>query len=270
MMHVVENRYWVKPGNKISLADYDPADTHGLKKQEAQEELAALQAKLNELQTLLYATEKYSLLIVLQGMDTGGKDGVIKHVIGAFNPQGCQVTNFKVPTSEELAHDFLWRIHKATPRKGMVGIFNRSHYEDVLVVRVEELVPESVWKKRYAAINAWEQLLADSGTVIVKFFLHISKEEQRRRLEDRLHDPTEQWKFRVGDLKAREKWDAYMAAYEDALNKCSTEYAPWYIIPADKKWFRNLLVSRILVETLSALKLEWPPLEPEAEGITII
>lgn len=268
-MTTMQKRFRVKPGERVSLADHDPADTDGLTKAQAKEEIATLQSRLNELQELLYATETYGLLVVLQGMDTSGKDGVIKHVVGAFNPQGCQVTSFKVPTAEELAHDFLWRIHKAVPRRGQVGIFNRSHYEDVLVVRVENLVPEAVWRKRYKAINEFEKALTDCGIVVVKFFLHISKDEQRKRLEERLADPREHWKFRVGDLRARAKWDEYMTAYEDALSYCSTEHAPWYIIPADRKWYRNWAISHILVETLEALDMKWPPLEPEAEGIRI-
>jgi len=268
-MASTRKQFRVEPGAKVSLADHDPADTGGVTKKQAGEMVAELQGRLNELQELLYATEKYGLLVVLQGMDTSGKDGVIKHVVGAFNPQGCQVTAFKVPTVEELAHDFLWRIHKATPGRGQVGIFNRSHYEDVLVVRVESLVPEPVWRKRYEAIREFEEALAESGIVVAKFFLHISKDEQRKRIEDRLADRREHWKFRVGDLKARAKWDEYIAAYEDALSRCSTEHAPWYIIPADRKWYRNLVISEILAETLGALDMEWPPLEPGAEGIKI-
>ncbi|MBM3189493.1 MAG: polyphosphate kinase 2 family protein, partial [Chloroflexi bacterium] len=199
----VRDELRVKPGSKVVLSDHDPSDVGGMSKADGRTALLPLKERLNELQELLYATGKYALLVILQGMDTSGKDGVCKNVMDAFNPQGCQVTGFKVPTREELAHDFLWRIHKATPAKGMAGIFNRSHYEDVLVVRVENLVPEAVWSKRYDAINDFEQLLADSGVVVVKFFLHISKEEQRERLADRLEDPTEHWKFRVADLAAR-------------------------------------------------------------------
>ena len=268
-MASTKKQFRVKPGEKVSLADHDPADTGGVTKKQASEMVAELQGRLNELQELLYATEKYGLLVVLQGMDTSGKDGVIKHVVGTFNPQGCQVTAFKVPSSEELAHDFLWRIHKAVPGRGQVGIFNRSHYEDVLVVRVEGLVPEPVWRERYEAISEFEEALAENGIVVVKFFLHISKEEQRKRMEERLADRCEYWKFRLGDLKARAKWDEYMAAYEDALNRCSAEHAPWYIIPADRKWYRNLVISQILAETLGGLEMEWPPLEPGAEGIKI-
>lgn len=269
-MPPVEEDFLVKPGSKVSLKDYDPADTRGLSRQAARDELVGLQQELNTLQQLLYATQQYGLLIVLQGMDTSGKDGTIRHVMGAFDPQGCQVTSFKVPTAEERSHDFLWRIHKAAPGRGMVGIFNRSHYEDVLVVRVENLVPKKVWKQRYRMINDFERLLADNDILVLKFFLHISKDEQRLRLEDRLQDPTEQWKFRVGDLAARAKWDEYMAAYEDAFLECSTDYAPWYIIPADKKWYRNLIISRVIVEKLKGLKLEWPPLEAEAKGVVIV
>jgi PPK2 family polyphosphate:nucleotide phosphotransferase len=266
---LVKNAYRVEPGKKVMLKDYDPADTGGIDKAQAREEMPDLITRLGELQQLLYASQKRALLIVLQGMDTSGKDGTLAHVMGAFNPQGCAVTAFKVPTEEELAHDFLWRIHKVAPARGMVGIFNRSHYEDVLVVRVENLVPKPVWKKRYETINRFEELLNDGGTIIVKLYLHISKEEQRLRLEERRQNPHDYWKFRLGDLKTRAKWDDYVAAYEDALNRCSTEYAPWYIIPADKKWYRNLLISHILVETLESLKMEWPPLEPGAESVVI-
>ena len=264
------DKYRVDSGSHLSLDEYDPAETGGMTKKEARGELRGLKKRLNELQELLYATEKHALLVVLQGMDTAGKDGVIKHVMSAFNPQGCQVTGFKVPTRHELAHDFLWRVHRATPGRGMVGIFNRSHYEDVLVVRVENLVSEAFWGRRYEAINQFEEILAESGVVILKFYLHISREEQRERLQDRLQDPHDHWKFRVGDLEARAKWDDYKAAYEDALSKCSTEHAPWYVIPGDRKWYRNLVVSQIVSDTLEALDMEWPSLEPEAEGVEIV
>ena len=259
----------VKPGEAVNLAKCDPADVGDWGKKSAVEESVRLQARLGELQEMLYATEKRALLIILQGMDTAGKDGAISHVMGAFNPQGCSVAAFKVPMREELAHDYLWRVHKVVPPKGMAGIFNRSHYEDVLIVRVENLVPEEVWRPRYDAINAFERLLADSGVIIAKFFLHISKEEQRSRLLDRLETPRDQWKFKVGDLKSRAKWDEYMCAYEDALSRCSTESAPWYLVPADRKWYRNLVISQILVDLLEDLDMKWPPLEPGAEGITI-
>ena len=263
-------KYLVKPGSKITLADYKPGDTADYDKSSGLAELEGLRADLNPLQQLLYASGKYGMLIVLQGMDTSGKDGICRHVVSAFNPQGVQITSFKVPTEEEIAHDFMWRIHKAVPRRGTVGIFNRSHYEDVLVVRVENIVPEAVWRKRYEIINDFESCLVGNKVIVVKFYLHLSKEEQRRRLADRLADPTEYWKFRASDLQARAKWDDYMLAYEDALNECSTKQAPWYLIPADKKWYRDLLISHILKEKLSSLKLEWPPLEEAAKGITLV
>lgn len=269
-MKIVRNRFWVKPGAEVSLKDWPTDDTAGTKKAEGRTRLVEVQQQLNELQELFRATDKRALLIVLQGLDTAGKDGVIKHVAGALNPQGCRVTGFKVPTPEELAHDFMWRIHKATPPRGLVGIFNRSHYEDVLVVRVEELVPEEVWRKRYKAINQFERHLAENGTIILKFFLHVSKEKQKERLDDRLVNPRDQWKFSIGDLTTRAKWGLYTEAYEDALAKCSTDYAPWYVIPADRKWYRNLVVSEIIAETLQSLEMQWPPLDDEAEGITIV
>ena len=209
----------------------------------------------------LYAESKHRLLIVLQAMDTGGKDGVIRHVMSGVNPQGCQVTSFKVPTAEELAHDFLWRIHQQVPRRGYIGIFNRSHYEDVLVVRVHDLVPKKVWQQRYEQINQFEKLLSETGTTILKFFLHISKDEQKRRLEARRDTPEKQWKFSLGDLKEREYWDDYMDAYEDALTRCSTRWAPWYIVPANQKWYRNLVVARTIVKTLESFDMKYP--EPE-------
>ncbi|MHB9034031.1 MAG: polyphosphate kinase 2 family protein [Anaerolineae bacterium] len=262
-------KYLVQTDSKITLADFKTDDTDGLDKKQTLEKLADLRLDLNRLQQLLYAEGRHGLLVVLQGMDTSGKDGVCRHVMSAFNPQGVQITSFKVPTAEELSHDFLWRIHRAVPRLGMVGIFNRSQYEDVLVVRVESLVPAKEWHRRYELINDFEESLTNSGLEVLKFFLHISKEEQRTRLQDRLEDPTEYWKFNVADLKTRAKWDEYQAAYEDVLNRCSPKNAPWYIIPADKKWFRNLLISQILKERLEALKLEWPPLADDAKGLTI-
>jgi len=268
-MALVENRFLVRPASTVSLSDWDTAERGGLTKKLGRAELREMIKPLNEAQELLYASQKHALLIVLQGMDTAGKDGVIKHVVRAFNPQGCQVTSFKVPTRQELAHDFLWRVHKVTPGRGMVGIFNRSHYEDVLVVRVEELVPELVWQRRYEAINQFEEILHESGVVILKFFLHISAKEQRERLQDRLQEPHSHWKFKLSDLETRAKWEQYTAAFEDALGKCSTEHAPWYVIPADRKWYRNLVISRIVLETLRALDMTWPSLEPGAEGLVI-
>ncbi len=263
------DQFRVLPGQEVDLDEYPTRYEGEITKKKALKELEQSKKRLNLLQQLLYATEKRSLLVVLQGMDTSGKDGTIKHVMDAFNPQGCQVSGFKAPTSEELRHDFLWRVHKVVPARGMVGIFNRSHYEDVLIQRVEEMVPKAVWRGRYESIREFEESITEAGTIVVKFFLHISPDEQKKRLEDRLADPTAQWKFKVGDLRVRAKWDEYQTAYEDALTECSTEIAPWYIVPADRKWYRNLVVSRVLEKTLSDLDLEWPPLEEEAKGIEI-
>lgn len=253
-------RFRIRPGSPFDWKDHVPGATPGVKTRDAAAEpLQRNLQRLAELQEMLFAQGRHALLIVLQGMDTAGKDGVIKHVMGAFNPQGVQITSFKVPTAEELAHDFLWRVHKATPGRGMVGIFNRSHYEDVLVVRVAELAPRSVWSKRYAHINAFEKLLDDAGVTIVKLFLHISPEEQAKRLTERRDTPDKHWKFSPGDLKVRTQWSAYMEAYEDALTKCSTARAPWYVVPANRKWYRNLVISEILLDTLSRLDLAYPP-----------
>ncbi len=262
--------FLVTPGTKVNLADYDPAYSGGYRRKRDVADLVKRNRKrLRELQQVLWAEGKHALLIVLQALDAGGKDGTIRHVFRGVNPQGCQVTSFKVPTEEELAHDFLWRIHKAVPRKGYIGIFNRSHYEDVLVVRVHNLVPPEVWGQRYEQINNFEKMLADTGTTILKFFLHISKEEQKRRFEARLRDPTKNWKFSMGDVEERAYWDDYMRAFEDALSKCSTPWAPWYIIPADHKWYRNLVVSQIIVETLEKLDMRYPPSLPDADKIVI-
>jgi PPK2 family polyphosphate:nucleotide phosphotransferase len=255
----LSQRLRVKPGAAIRLAESDPAETHGIAKGEKLDAaLAHNVARIDELQYLLYAERRRALLVVLQGMDAAGKDGTIRHVMTGFNPQGCRVTAFKTPTPEELAHDFLWRVHAAVPGKGDVAIFNRSHYEDVLIVRVQELAPERVWKRRYDRINEFEHHLAENDVVIVKFFLHISKEEQKQRLERRLEDPTRQWKVSLGDFAQRKRWKDYTRAYEDAITKCNSGAAPWYVIPADKKWFRNLAVSEILVDTLEALDMRFP------------
>ena len=257
--------YRVRPGKGIRLKDVDPEESEQYdSKEDVEPLLQKLIEKIDGLQERLFAEGKQSLLIVLQAMDTGGKDGTIRGVFEGVNPQGCQVWGFKVPTPEELAHDFLWRIHSKAPGKGTITIFNRSHYEDVLVVRVHNYVPEEAWKMRYDRINEWEQLLHESGTVILKFYLHISKDEQKKRMEDRRATPSKMWKFRVGDLAERAHWDDYMEAYEDTLNKCSTEYAPWYVIPANKKWYRNLVIARIVADTLEAMDPQYPA--PE-EGI---
>lgn len=253
------DQYQLDPDKSIKLSDFDPDDSGGFKsKTDAQRQLRKDLLRIRALQEALYAEHKQSLLIVLQAMDTGGKDGTIEHVCGAVNPQGVVVTPFKVPSAEELAHDFLWRVHKVTPGKGMIAVFNRSHYEDVLVVRVHELAPKEVWSQRYELINRFEQHLAANGVVILKFFLHISKAEQKERLLDRLNTPDKQWKFAVGDLKERALWDQYQEAYEDALNKCTTAAAPWYVIPANRKWYRNYVVARIIRQTLEAMNPQFP------------
>jgi len=249
----------VKPGKEAGLAQRDPRATPGVRdKDEAQESVKKNIQRLAELQYLLYAESKRAVLIVIQAMDTGGKDGVIRHVMTGMNPQGCRVTSFKVPSSEELKHDFLWRIHREVPPAGEFGIFNRSHYEDVLVVRVHKLVPEETWSRRYEQINAFERLLTQNNVTVVKFFLHISKDEQKRRIQERLDDPTKHWKLSSADFKERNYWAGYMQAYEDALTRCSTPWAPWYVIPANHKWSRNHSVSQILVETLQELDMKFP------------
>ncbi len=252
-------RFKVAPGSKVKLRKIDPAEKDAHKSHKsAAEEIAHYQNKLRELQDLLYAEHGHSLLICLQAMDTGGKDGVINHVLGAMNPQGCRVAPFKQPTPVEAAHDFLWRAHKAAPARGEVVIFNRSHYEDVLVVRVHNLVPKAVWSRRYDEINDFERNLAANGTQVLKFYLHISKEEQLKRFKERLDDPSKHWKISEADYKERECWGDYVAAYEEALSRCSTEHAPWFIIPANHKWFRNLAIARIVVEHLESLKMQYP------------
>lgn len=242
---------------RIKLADFDPGADAGLERADAENKTARFVEELVELQELLYAVRSQSVLVILQGRDTSGKDGTIRHVAGPLNSQSCSVASFKVPTEEELAHDFLWRVHARTPPAGDIKIFNRSHYEDVLVVRVHELVPKEVWRQRYEHINTFERLLADSATIILKFYLHISKEEQKQRLVKREKDPIKSWKLSVTDWKEREHWEKYTAAYEDALSRCSTKHAPWFIAPADKKWFRNLAVAETLRNALMPFKKSW-------------
>jgi PPK2 family polyphosphate:nucleotide phosphotransferase len=263
------DHHCVEPGSKVRLSEFDPNDTSGFdgNKSKAIKELTRLTERLDALQELLYAEHKHKVLIVLQGMDTSGKDGTIRHVFEGVNPQGVRVASFKVPSLEEQDHDYLWRIHKQTPSKGEMVIFNRSHYEDVLVVRVHKLVSEKVWKKRYDQIKAFENILADEGTVILKFYLHIDLVEQKKRLESRLEDASKHWKFNSADLKERPLWDEYMKAYEDVLSMTSTEYAPWYIVPANRKWYRNLVVASVIDKTLVGLKMEYPPAE---EGLSEI
>lgn len=252
-------RFKVKPNSKVKLDEIDANyKGDGEDKGSAQAELEKYTQQLPHLQYLMYAENKRSLLIILQGMDAAGKDGLIKHVLIGMNPQGCRVHSFKTPSTEELAHYYLWRIHQATPRTGYVAVFNRSHYEDVLVVRVHNLVPKEVWSKRYDEINAFEKDLVNHGTHIIKFYLHIDKEEQRLRFIQRLDDPDRQWKISEADYAEREYWPEYQKAYEDAISKCSTDYAPWYIIPANRKWFRDLAVSQILVDTLESLDMKFP------------
>ena len=241
----------------IKLSAFDPEYGAGLTKDEGEERLKALSKRMTELQELLYAAGQHSLLIVLQGRDTSGKDGTIKAVMGPLNSLGCNVASFKVPTERERAHDFLWRVHQQTPGQGEITIFNRSHYEDVLVVRVHELAPKPVWQARYDHINAFEKLAADSQTIILKFYLHISKAEQEKRLIEREHDATKAWKLSAGDWKEREYWNAYTRAYEDALNRCATPHAPWFVVPANKKWFRNLAVAEAIVNALKPYETQW-------------
>jgi PPK2 family polyphosphate:nucleotide phosphotransferase len=257
----------VTPGSKIKLEHLDPGDTHGVDKPSGSGQLAKNLERLSALQYMLYAEGRRSLLVVLQGIDAGGKDGTIRHVMSGLNPQGVDVTSFKVPEGAETRHDYLWRIHNAVPEWGKIGIFNRSHYEDVLVVRVHSLVPKPVWLKRYDEINNFERMLSDSGVTIVKFLLYISKDEQAKRFSERIDDKKKNWKFSPADLKEREYWDQYIEAYQDMLRKCSTDCAPWYVIPANHKWFRNLAVSQILIDTLEKMKLKFPKPIANLSGI---
>jgi len=260
----------VKPGAHILLAKRHLGDTSGWDKDDAEKQIARELERLAELQDRLWAEAKHPILVVLQGIDAAGKDGTIKKVMTAFNPQGSPVTAFKVPSAEELAHDFLWRVHRAVPRKGEIGIFNRSHYEEVLVVRVHDLVPKPVWSKRYELINDFERLLVETGTTVVKFFLAIDKDEQRERFQARYDDPTKRWKFSMGDLAERKLWDSYQEAFDDMLDKTSTDIAPWYLIPANRKWFRDLAVSTILADTMDDLKPEYPPVADDVPADLVI
>ena len=255
-----DETYRVPVKGKIKLKDYDPNDSRLFdgNKKDSKEALLKLNTELAALQEQLYAEGKHRLLIVLQAMDTGGKDGVIRAVFEGVNPQGVKVASFKVPTPVELSHDYLWRVHQQTPGKGEMVIFNRSHYEDVLVVRVHQLMPEEVWSRRYQHIREFERLLADEGTTVLKFYLHIDLQEQAQRFLARVEDPTKQWKFNPGDLDERDRWEEYMKAYEDMLNQTSTDWAPWYIIPANKKWYRNWLISKIVIKTLKDLDMRYP------------
>jgi len=247
----------IKPGDKVDLSDFDAGDRHGLAQEDGEKELEKLGKRMSELQELLFAAHQHSLLIILQGIDTSGKDGTIRSVLGAVNVQSARVSSFKVPTPLERAHDFLWRVHAQAPGLGEITIFNRSHYEDVLAVRVHKLVPKSVWKERFEQINEFEALLASSNTLILKFFLHIDKAEQETRLLAREEDPEKAWKLNVGDWKERELWSDYTKAYEDVLSKCSTKVAPWRVVPANHKWFRNLAVTQAIVQELEPLADDW-------------
>jgi len=258
------------PLSKVKLADFDPRYVDGdWDKLKAGARIKENTIVLRELAYRLYAENRRAVLLVLQGMDTSGKDGTIRKVTTGINPLSIQIADFKQPTAEELDHDFLWRVHRETPNRGHIGIFNRSHYEDVLIVRVHKLVPKSVWRRRYDHINDFERLLVDSGTAVLKCFLHISPQEQRERFEARLKDPTKRWKFSANDLKERKLWDDYQQAYEDALTHCNTEHAPWHIVPADRKWNRNLVVSNLLRETLEKLDPQFPPEEPGLDEIVV-
>lgn len=261
------DRFRIAPGERVHLGDFDPNYKGNEDKREAAGKIAKLRDKMGDLQQQLFAERKRSILICLQGLDAGGKDGVIKHVIGSMNPDGCHVANFKEPSQEELAHDFLWRIEAQMPKKGDVAIFNRSHYEDVLIVRVHNLVPKGTWSKRYDQINDFERRHIDNGTRILKFFLHISKQEQLKRFEQRLDDPAKRWKISEADYTEREYWDDYMRAYEDALARCNTEESPWFVIPADHKWFRDLSISEIIVATLESMHIQVPQPTVDIEEI---
>jgi PPK2 family polyphosphate:nucleotide phosphotransferase len=259
----------VEPGTRVRLDDVDPAETHGFAKDAAAEVLELDLARLHDLQERLWAEHRHKVLIILQGIDAAGKGGTIEHVMGSFNPAGASVTSFKVPTEDEGDHDYLWRIHQHTPGTGRIAVFDRSHYEDVLIVRVHELVPREVWSKRYDHINDFERMLADEGTTILKFFLYIDKDEQRKRFQARYEDPSKRWKFTLGDLEERKRWDDYIAAFDDALSNCSTREAPWYLIPANRKWFRNLAVARVVADTLEDLDPQYPIDPTIPEGLVI-
>ncbi|HRC07567.1 MAG TPA: hypothetical protein PLV41_05080 [Miltoncostaeales bacterium] len=260
----------IAPGKRVDLKDH-PADAKlGQDKADALTQIAKLQTRLEELGGLISATKKRAVLALFQGMDAAGKDGAVAHCIGPLNPGIVTVSSFKAPTPIELAHDFLWRIHQVCPPKGSFGVFNRSHYEDVLVVRVEDLVPKEQWSRRYDAINAFERNLVDEGTIVLKFFLNISRDEQAVQLQQRIDDPTKHWKFNVEDLKKREKWDEYMDAYRVMLEKTSTEWAPWHVVPSDRKWVRNLVITKAMVDALEKLEMTWPELPPGERGIKIV
>jgi PPK2 family polyphosphate:nucleotide phosphotransferase len=264
------NTHRLRPGQAVSLSTI-PADgkEYHSDRKEGEKEFKKLRAEFRDLQARFYAEDKHKLLIVFQAMDAGGKDGTIRAVTQGVNPQGVIITSFKAPSKIELAHDYLWRIHSAVPARGMIGIFNRSHYEDVLIVRVDNLVAESVWRPRYQQINEFEQLLTSTGTTILKFYLHIDKEEQRERFQERIDDQTKNWKFSFEDLEKRKQWDDYMAAYEEMLQQTTTEHAPWYVIPANQNWYRNLAIERTIANALRQLDPQFPPPEGDVSGIVV-
>jgi PPK2 family polyphosphate:nucleotide phosphotransferase len=261
--------YLIGPGEKVDLQDRPTREDGGLTREEGRAEFAKLLRRMQELQEILFAEGRHSLLIVLQAMDAAGKDSTIRHVFGPLNPQGCRVTGFKVPSEAERARDYLWRVHQETPGRGEIRVFNRSHYEDVLIVRVKNLVEEERWRRRYRHINEFERLLAEEGTTIRKFYLHISPEYQKERLQRRLDRPDKRWKFNPADLKERELWPEYRRAFEEALSKCSRPHAPWYVVPAERRWFRDLLVAQVVVETLTGLDLRYPEPDFDPESIVI-
>lgn len=258
------------PGKPIEIREL-PTDGKQFNddRKQVEKEFKKLRKEFIELQACLYAEDKHKLLIVLQAMDAGGKDGTIRNMLEGVNPQGVRVQSFKAPTHHELAHDYLWRVHKVVPARGMIGVFNRSHYEDVLVVRVENFVPETVWRKRYAQINEFEELLSETGTTILKFFLHISLDEQKERFQDRIDVQSKNWKFSLDDLEKRKKWETYMDAYEEMLNQCTTECAPWHAIPANRKWYRNLAIMQTIVDTLRRLDPQYPDQEDDLSNVVI-
>jgi PPK2 family polyphosphate:nucleotide phosphotransferase len=260
----------VRVGSKLDLRRHDPRETFGWQKERGKAELRGEVSRMAELQKVLFAEGTRSVLVILQAMDAGGKDGTLREVLRGLNPAGVRVAAFGVPSEQELSRDFLWRVHKEVPSVGQIGVFNRSHYEDVLVVRVKKLAPREVWRKRFAHIRRFEQMLLDEGTTIVKLFLHVSNDEQRQRLQDRIDDPDERWKFRRGDLDDRELWPQYMRAYRDALVRTSTPEAPWYVVPGDRKWVRNLVVATILRHTLERMDPQYPPPpEPDIAGLAV-
>ncbi len=265
-------RYWIKPGTQVDLTRIDSGEKalfDGPNRTEFEPQFRELQHQLQQLQKVLYAQNRHRVLVVMQAMDTGGKDGCIKHVFSSIDPQGIHVHSFKKPSEEELSHDFLWRVHAKVPRRGQLVVFNRSHYEDIIAVRVKELFSDEVWQRRQRHILEFERMLAEEGTTLVKLFLHISKDEQKRRLEARLQNPNKHWKFNPDDLADRRHWDDFMAAYQETIAATSTEFAPWYVVPADRKWYRNLCVARIMLDTLQQLDMKLPGIDWDPQGIRI-